>query len=79
MKKIQLITAAAAFALSSAVLAADPPEFETADANSDGGVDAAEWGAVKIDDKMPFGEADGNSDGKLDADEYASAAGLDCA
>jgi len=79
VKKIQLITAAAAFALSSAVLAADPPEFDTADANGDGGVDAAEWDAITIDDKKSFGEADGNGDGKLDADEYASAAGLDCA
>ena len=79
VKKIQLLTAAAAFALSSAVFAGDPPEFEAADANGDGGVDATEWGAIEIDDKMSFGEADGNGDGKLDNDEYASAAGLDCA
>jgi len=79
VKKIQLITAAAALALSSAVLAGDPPEFDTADANGDGAVDAAEWGAIEIDDKKSFGEADGDGDGKLDSDEYAEAAGLDCA
>ncbi len=79
MKKIQLLTAAAAFALSSAVFAGDPPEFEAADANGDGGVDATEWGAIEIDDKKAFGEADGDGDGMLNQDEYAEAAGLDCA
>jgi hypothetical protein len=79
VKKIQLITAAAALALSSAVLAGDPPEFDTADANKDGGVDAAEWGAIKIKDKKSFAEGDKDGDGKMNQDEYAEAAGLDCA
>jgi len=80
VKKIQLITSAAALLLASgAVLAGDPPEFDAADANGDGGVDATEWGAIKIDDKKPFAEADGDGDGKLNQDEYAEAAGLDCA
>lgn len=79
MKKIQLITSAAALLLASGVVLADPPEFDGADANGDGGVDAAEWGALKIDDKKSFGEADQDGDGKLNEDEYAEAAGLDCA
>ena len=75
MTKITLTAAAALFA--SSVALAEPPQFEAADANGDGGVDAAEFKATEID--RDFGEIDKDGDGKLNMDEYKAALEEDCA
>jgi len=78
MKKTNLfVAAAAALLLSGSVLAADePPKFEKADTNGDGGVDATEFAATKIDKK--FAKLDEDGDGKLNKDEYAIALEEEC-
>lgn len=76
MNMTKLTLLAAAVLLSSAALA-EPPEFATADANSDGMVDAAEFGATGME--KDFGELDADGNGSLNADEYAAALEEDCA
>jgi len=71
------VAAAAALLVSGSVLAADePPKFEKADANSDGGVDATEFAATQID--REFAKLDEDGDGKLNKDEYAAALEEEC-
>jgi len=77
MKLTQITLTAAAAVFASSVALAEPPKFEAADANADGGVDAAEFEATKID--RQFGELDKDGDGKLNMDEYAAALEEDCA
>lgn len=77
MKMTKMTLAAAAALLASSVAFAAPPKFGAADANADGGVDAAEFKATKID--KDFGELDKDGDGKLNADEYKVALEEDCA
>jgi hypothetical protein len=77
MKKTKLIVAAAAAVLASSVAFADePPNFEGADANGDGGVDATEFAATKLDKE--FAKVDTDGDGKLNKEEYAAALEEDC-
>lgn len=77
MKLTKLTLTAAAVLFASGVALAEPPKFEGADANGDGGVDAAEFKATKID--RDFGELDKDGDGKLNMDEYKAALEEDCA
>ena len=77
MKTIPLTLVAAAVLMASGIaLAADPPKFAAADANGDGGVDATEFAATKIERKFP--ELDKDGDGKLNKEEYAAALEEDC-
>lgn len=69
------LLAAALFAASAAF--AETPNFEAADTNGDGMVDAAEFGATGID--MDFGSLDADGNGSLNGDEYAAALEEDCA
>jgi len=75
MTKMTITAAAALFA--SSVALAEPPQFDGADANGDGGVDAAEFKATEID--KDFAEMDKDGDGKLNKEEYAAALEEDCA
>lgn len=77
MKMTKLTMLAAALLASSAVLAQEKPNFEAADKNGDGMVDAAEFGATGIE--LDFGELDADGDGSLNGDEYAAALEEDCA
>lgn len=77
MKKTKLTFLAAAIFASSATLAQELPDFETADKNGDGMVDAAEFGATGIE--RDFGEVDADGNGSLNSDEYAAALEEDCA
>ena len=78
MKKIQLTVLAAAFLLAGAALAEDEkPNFEAADKNGDGMVNAAEFSATGIE--RDFGELDADGNGSLNCDEYAAALEEDCA
>ena len=76
MKMTKITLTAAAAMLASSVALAAPPKFDAADANADGGVDAAEFAATKIEKKFP--ELDKDGDGKLNKDEYAAALEEDC-
>ena len=77
MRTILLTLAAAAALMASGVsLAAEPPKFAAADANGDGGVDATEFAATKIEREFPKLDKDG--DGKLNKEEYAAALEEDC-
>lgn len=72
-----MLAAAAAFAISGVVMAEDgPPKFAAADANGDGGVDAAEFEATGLE--REFAKLDKDGDGKLNNDEYAAALEEDC-
>lgn len=77
MKLTNIILTAAAAIFASSVALAEPPQFDGADANADGGVDMAEFEATKID--RDFGELDKDGDGKLNKEEYAVALEEDCA
>jgi hypothetical protein len=77
MKLLKPTLLAAAVLASSAALAAETPNFDAADANSDGMVDAAEFKATGIE--RDFGELDADGNGSLNGDEYAAALEEDCA
>jgi len=77
MKLFKPTLIAAAVLASSAVLAAEKPDFAGADTNGDGMVDAAEFKATGIE--RDFGELDGDGNGSLNSDEYAVALEEDCA
>ncbi len=76
MKTIRFTLAAAAALMASGVALAEPPKFAAADANGDGGVDATEFAATKIEREFPKLDEDG--DGKLNKQEYAAALEEDC-
>lgn len=77
MEKSKLIlTMCAGLLISSIAIAAEPPKFEGADANGDGGVDATEFAATKIDKE--FAKLDEDGDGKLNKEEYAIALEEEC-
>jgi hypothetical protein len=77
MKLIQLTALAATLLLAGAALAAEKPNFEGADTNGDGMVDATEFAATGIEKE--FGSLDADGDGSLNKDEYAAALEEDCA
>jgi len=76
MKVTQMTLAAIAAVFASSVTLAEPPKFQAADANGDGGVDAAEFAATKIE--KDFKKLDEDGDGKLSKGEYATALEEDC-
>ena len=76
MKTTRLTVAVAAALLASGVALAQPPKFDAADTNADGGVDATEFAATKIKKKFP--ELDKDGDGKLTKKEYSAALDEDC-
>ena len=77
MNMTKLTVLAAALMLSTAAFAAEMPDFAGADANSDGMVDSAEFGATGSE--KDFGELDADGNGSLNSDEYAAALEEDCA
>lgn len=76
MKRPSMILTAAAAVFTTAVALAAPPKFESADANGDGGIDAAEFKATGLD--RVFKNVDRNGDGRLSNSEYAAALDEDC-
>ncbi|MGB5198472.1 MAG: hypothetical protein WBN68_03440 [Sedimenticolaceae bacterium] len=76
MKTTRLTLAAAAALMASGVALAEPPKFDAADANADGGVDATEFAATKM--KKEFAKLDKDGDGKLNKKEYTAALDEDC-
>ncbi len=76
MKNTSLLLTACAALIASNVAFAEPPEFKGADKNADGGVDATEFMALKLD--RDFAKLDENSDGKLNKSEYEAALEEEC-
>jgi hypothetical protein len=76
MKTTRLTLAAAAALMASGVALAAPPKFDAADADADGGVDATEFAATKIEKE--FAKLDKDGDGKLNKKEYTAALDEDC-
>lgn len=77
MKLIKSLVTASALLLASTAFADDePPTFEKADTNGDGGVDATEYAATKME--PDFAEFDVDKDGKLNAAEFEELVNSEC-
>jgi hypothetical protein len=77
MKTTQVTLVALAALLTSSLAFAAPLKFAKADANGDGGVDAAEFANSGVKGKK-FEKLDKDGDGKLSKKEYSAALDEEC-